>query len=119
MRLDNMDSFELELQEELRPRPAPPGLKRRILERRNQQRVVEIRHRIVLWQRVAATFIFASVLYGTFAWHHHVHERRRSEEARQQVLTALEITHRALRDECAQMASSITEHISNDKGNIL
>ncbi|HEX8811309.1 MAG TPA: hypothetical protein VF742_04890, partial [Terracidiphilus sp.] len=92
-----MDGFEEELSESLVRRPAPPGLKGRILAERARRRVVEQSSWRVIWMRLAASLLIAAVLAGVARWQwQRVEDRRRGEEARQQVLTALSITARAL-----------------------
>lgn len=90
-----MDDFEIELRQAMERRPAPPGLKQRLMERRRWRRRQQPHGRIVLWQRLAASVAMACVLGGGFEWRHQV-ERRQGEAARQQVLTALRITSYAL-----------------------
>ena len=87
-----MEDFERELRQAFERRPAPPGLKRRLMEKRRAQRP---RRTVVFWQRLAASVALAAVLAGGVVWRN-VEERRKGEAARQQVLTALRITTRAL-----------------------
>lgn len=101
-----MDDFESELREAFERRPAPPALKRRLMEQRRRQR--QQRHAFA-WQRLAASFALAAVLGGAFAWHR-AEERRKGEEARQQVLTALRITSHALNE----MNERLAAHDRND-----
>jgi hypothetical protein len=85
-------------------RPAPPGLKGRILAERRRR--IEARHgtRSVAWMRLAASLALVGILAGAGAWQwrrvqaqrSNEDERRRGEEARRQVMTALGITARAL-----------------------
>jgi hypothetical protein len=97
-----MDDFELELQQAFERRPAPPSLKRKIMERR--PRVQGPRIHVVLWQRLAASVALAAVLGG--AWELHLREeQRRGEAAREQVLTALRITGHALDNMNKQLAA--------------
>lgn len=90
-------AFERELRQVLERKPAPPSLKRRILLAREAQRTQKIRLRTVWWQRLAASVLIVGVIAGGFGWRQ-VEERRKGEEAKQQVLTALRITNRALND---------------------
>jgi len=94
-----MDGFEKELQQALQRRPAPPGLKRKVMERRGQQSTARRHTYWLVWQRVAAGVVLAAVLGGAMEWQlHKAEERRRGEEARRQVMTALRITGRALNE---------------------
>ncbi len=101
---DAMDSFERELRQAMVRRPAPPSLKRRILDARSRRKTEKLHHRMVIWQRLAACFVLAGVLGGGYAWHH-VDEQRKGEAARQQVMTALRITSQALNDMNARLAA--------------
>jgi hypothetical protein len=101
---DTMRAFETELQQAFLRRPAPPGLKRRIMDQRARRRTAQSHHRIVLWQRLAACFVLAAALGGALTWRH-VEEQRKGEAARDQVLTALRITSRALNQVQAQLAA--------------
>ena len=88
-----MEDFEQELREAFARRPAPPSLKRKLMERRRAQRRPSP---AVVWQRLAATLVLAAVLGGAVEWRHREDERRKGEAAREQVLTALRITGYAL-----------------------
>jgi len=103
---DNIADFERELQAALARRPAPPDLKRKIMERRRQQ--AGRSHRMIWLERLAASLILAAVASGAAFWHHEV-EQRRGEEARQQVFTALRIANHALE----QMNAQLAEHNRN------
>jgi hypothetical protein len=99
-----MDELERQLRQALERRPAPPSLKRKIMERR-RQRSTERRHdRMVFWQRLAASVVLACAACGAFAWHN-VEERRKGEAAREQVLTALRIANHALYQMNVQLAA--------------
>jgi hypothetical protein len=102
-----MDDFERELREAFERRPAPPSLKRRLMEQRRWRRP---QGHAFAWQRMAASLALAAVLGGALAWHR-AEERRKGEEARQQVLTALRITNHALNEMNARLAS----HDRNDQ----
>jgi hypothetical protein len=99
---DPVDEFERELRQAFERRPAPPSLKRRVLERRRQRNTERAHHRLVFWQRLAASVLVAGVLSGILAWRNAV-ERRRGEQARDQVFTALRIANRALSEMNAQL----------------
>lgn len=88
-----MDDFEKELKPALERRPAPPSLKRRVMERRAQQR----RQHPAFWLRMAASLLLVAILGSGLRWSmERREERRRGEEARRQVMTALRITGHAL-----------------------
>lgn len=99
-----MDEMEQELRQALRRQPAPAGLKRRLLERREQQRVHWLRRRVVLWQRMAVATALAGVLAGAVVWRNQ-EQRRKANEAREQVMTALRITGHALNQVEEQLAA--------------
>jgi uncharacterized protein HemX len=107
---DNLDrdKFERELQQAFLRRPAPPSLKRKLMDRRSRQRTERIRIRMVMWERLAAGLVLAAALGGGFAWHQRQQreEQRKGEAARQQVFTALRITSHALN----QMKAQLAEH---------
>jgi len=89
--------FEQELRQVMERKPAPPSLKRRILQARNTRRTQRLHIQTVWWQRLAASVLIAGVIAGGYGWRQ-VEDRRKGEEAKQQVLTALRITNRALND---------------------
>jgi len=101
-----MEDFERELRQAFERRPAPPGLKRRLMEKRRALRP-QRPHRhshFVLLQRLAASVALVAVLGGAVVWRD-AEERRKGEEARRQVLTALRITGHALNQMNAQLAA--------------
>jgi hypothetical protein len=101
-----LDDFELELKQALQRRPAPPGLKRRLMAQRIARTGPQNRgHSSVPWQRLAASVVLVAALGGGLAWRHHETEQRKGEEARQQVLTALRITSHALDHVQSQLAA--------------
>jgi hypothetical protein len=102
--MPDMEEFENSLQQAFLRRPAPPGLKQRILEQRLRRRTEQFRRRVVFWQRLAACFLLVAVLGGLITWRR-VAEQRRGEEARREVLTALRITNHALDQIHAQLAA--------------
>jgi hypothetical protein len=95
------EDFERELRQAFQRRPAPPGLKTKLMQR---PRARGPNHLSVIWQRLAATIVLAAALAGGFAWRNQ-EERRKDEAARQQVLTALRITAHALNQMNAQLAA--------------
>jgi hypothetical protein len=101
-----MDDFERELRQAFERRPAPPGLKRRLRERglMGGQRRPEAQRPFFTWQRMAASVALTAILAGGVEWRI-VEERRKEELARQQVLTALRITSRALSQMNARLAA--------------
>ena len=93
MEPEELDEFERELKQALQRRPAPPSLKRRVLELRGQRR----RPQSVIWMRLAATLLIVALLGGGLRWGlEQREERRQGEEARRQVMTALRVTGHAL-----------------------
>jgi hypothetical protein len=96
-----MEDFEEELRQAFARRPAPPSLKRRLMEKRRAPR--PHRHAVV-WQRLAASLALTAVVAGGFAWRDR-EEHRQGEAARQQVLIALRITGHALNHMNAQLAA--------------
>ena len=103
-----MDEFEQELSKAMVRRPAPPSLKRKILDRRRRQNTERLHARMIMWQRLAASIVLAAIVGGAYMWHS-AEERRKGEEARQQVMTALRITSHALQ----QMNQQIADHNRN------
>jgi type VI protein secretion system component VasK len=91
---ESTEEFEEKLICVLTPYPAPPGLKRAILQRRSRERA-ERRRRMVWFERLAASLVLACAAGGGLYWRHTV-EVRKGEAAKQQVFTALRIANRAL-----------------------
>lgn len=105
MEFEPMDDFERDLRAAMQRRPAPVGLKRKVMERRAKEHTIRRHERVVWWERLAASIVLVSVISGALAWHN-MEERRKGEEAKQQVFTALRITSRALQ----QMNEQLTQH---------
>lgn len=99
-----IDEFERELQQALERRPAPPGLKRKVMAERARLRTERIRSRTVIWQRLAASLAITAVVGGGLAWREREQERK-GEEARRQVMIALRITGHALNQMKTQLAA--------------
>jgi hypothetical protein len=96
-----IDEFERELQQALQRRPAPPGLKRKIMARRRPQLN---RAQGPLWMRLAASIAIVALI-GVGVVERNREEERKGEAARQQVFTALRLTNRALTHVNQQLAS--------------
>ena len=100
--LEHIDEFECELRESLQRQPAPGGLKRKVMEQRWHERAqarsnrttARQRTRMIWLERIAASLVVASVAGSALAGHYAI-ERRKGEEAKQQVFTALRITNHA------------------------
>ena len=99
-----MDDFERELRQAFERRPAPPGLKRKLMEKRRVQRPPLA---FITWQRLAASILLTAVLAGGIEWRsvQNLEERRKEEAAREQVMTALRITSHALNQVNARLAA--------------
>lgn len=108
------DDLERELRQAFARRPAPPALKRRLLDQRRRQLSARIHRHVILWQRLAATFILACTLGGLLAWQH-VRQQRKGQELRQQVFTAFRITNHALDQVNRQLASHAGESQAGDQ----
>jgi hypothetical protein len=95
------DEFERELQQAFARRPAPPSLKRRLMEKRRQPQLLPP---FFTWQRLAASVALTAVLAGGVQWRI-VEERRKEDAARRQVLMALRITSHALNQMNVKLAA--------------
>jgi hypothetical protein len=96
------DDFENELRDSLKREPAPASLKRKVMEgRQNRARLhftratARQRSRMIWFERIAASLVLAGVAGGAVMGHYAI-ERRKGEEAKQQVFTALRVTNHAL-----------------------
>jgi len=99
-----MDDFEREVRHAFERRPAPPGLKRRLMKRRGQRPP----RPVAIWQWLAAGVALVAVMAGGVAWRgveQRQEQRRKGEAARQQVMTALRITGYALGEMNKQLAA--------------
>ena len=107
MEPEELDEFERELKQALQRRPAPPSLKRRVLERRMLERRAHWRRpQSMIWMRLAATLVIVALLGGGLRWGlEQREERRQGEEARRQVMTALRITGNALNKVSTKLAA--------------
>ena len=106
------DEFERELRQAFARRPAPPSLKRKLMERgvlkmkraplveRQGERSFVASH----WQRLAASVALTAALAGGIEWHT-LDQRRKEEAAREQVFLALRITSHALNQMNARLAA--------------
>jgi len=108
MEFEPGNEFERELRQAMERRPAPPGLKQRLMEKRRRRLAERARDFTMFWQRLAAVILLTAALGAGVAWRNHkqrVEEQARGEAARQQVLTALRITSRALNRMNIQLAA--------------
>jgi hypothetical protein len=109
--IEDLDAKELEelerkLRLALQRRPAPLGLKQRVLAQARRRRLEGRKlptGRGWMVQRIAASVLLA-VVFGGFAVYRQQEERRKGEAAREQVLTALRITNRTLDRVSAHLA---------------
>jgi hypothetical protein len=97
-----IDGFERELSRSLERQPAPASLKRKVMEgRQNRTRLhlsrtsARQRSRMIWFERIAASLVLAGVAGGAVMGHYAI-ERRKGEEAKQQVFAALRVTNHAL-----------------------
>jgi len=103
---EEMDGFEKELRQALQRRPAPPSLKRKVMERRGRQSAERRHSHFIIWQRLAASLLLVAVLGGAAEWEiRQVEDRRKGDEARRQVMTALRITGHALNEVNTRLAA--------------
>jgi hypothetical protein len=96
------EDFENELRYSLKREPAPASLKRKVMESRQNRAQLHLarpsarqRSRMIWFERIAASLVLAGVAGGAVVGHYAI-ERRRGEEAKQQVFTALRVTNHAL-----------------------
>lgn len=114
MEREPMGEFEQELRQALERRPAPPTLKRSVMDERarrarQRMRLVQPMHS---WMRIAASLLIVAILAGTAEWGiQRQQERRRGEEARRQVMIALRITGRELN----QVRTRLATHGTGEK----
>lgn len=104
---EEIEEFEQQLRLVLEHMPAPRGLKRRVIERRNAQHASR-RRSVGWWRRLALTTAVICILAGGWFWHA-AQQRRDGQEARRQVILALRITSRAL----TQMQLQLAAHNQN------
>jgi hypothetical protein len=103
------DDFENELRDSLKREPAPASLKRKVMEGRQNRAQLHLtrpsarqRSRMIWFERTAASLVLAGVAGGAALGHYAI-ERRKGEEAKQQVFTALRVTNHALEVMNAQL----------------
>jgi len=98
-----MDDFERELRARMRRQWAPVGLKRAVMERRQREHAVHRQRQHMVWfERLAASIVLAGVASGALVWRN-AEQRRKGEEAKQQVFIALRIANHALAEMNAQL----------------
>jgi hypothetical protein len=105
---EEMDDFEAQLKRSFERWPAPPDLKRRLMQNRRRRKERPQWFALPFAARVAVSLslgvgVFAA-LYGGIAANQ-AEQRRKGEAARQQVLTALRITGHALNHMNKQLAA--------------
>ena len=66
---------------------------------------------MIWWQRLAASLLVGAVMAGGYGWRQ-IEQRRKGEEAKQQVLTALRITNQVL----TNMNRKLAEHDRTEDG---
>ncbi len=113
MEPEEIDDFEQQLRLVLEQVPAPPGLKRRLIVRRDAQRTAR-RRRVMWWRRLALTTAVICMLAGGWFWHG-IQQRRDGQEARRQVILALRITSRALTQMRLQLAAHNQSVVNREK----
>jgi hypothetical protein len=98
---ENLGEFERELSRSLERQPAPASLKRKVMDARQNRAQLRLtgpsarqRSRMVWFERIAASLVLAGVAGGAVVGHYAI-ERRKGEEAKQQVFTALRVTNHA------------------------
>lgn len=97
-----MDDFERQLSTAMRRRPAPQGLKAKVVGRLWEEAGRRRQQRLQWFERIAASLVLAAVASGGLVWRN-AQQHRRGEEAKQQVFTALRITNHALEVMNAQL----------------
>jgi hypothetical protein len=107
---EKSDEFERELKQAMERRPAPPSLKRRIMQKRSARRTERHHSTLIWWQRLAASLLVGALLAGGFGWRQ-MEDRRKVEEAKQQLMTALRITNQVLNN----MNRKLVEHDRGEK----
>ena len=113
MEFEPMDDFEEKLKRSFERWPAPPDLKRRLMENRRRRKERPQWFALPFAVRVAVSLcllagVFAA-LYGGIAANQ-AEQRRKGEEARRQVLLALRITNHALDHMNKQFAANGRAH---------
>ncbi len=108
MEFEPNEDFERELRQAFERRPAPPSLKRKLMERRRVQSPRQLAltwQRLGIWQRLAASIVLIAAVGGGVALRERA-EQRKEEAAREQVMKALRITAHALNQMNAQLAAN-------------
>lgn len=114
MEPEELDEFERELRQALERRPAPPGLKRKLMARRREAaaratwfaRLFDA-GRARIWAQATIALLLLALAGGGVRWEQQKQqEQRRGEAAREQVMTALRITGHALNE----VQSRLAEH---------
>jgi hypothetical protein len=112
-----MEELERELREALKRQPAPLGLKRRVMARRNGPAPRQVLPWFA-WRGMAAAMVSVVLcIVAALAIHdgyerREAEQRRKAEDVRQQVMTALRITNHAFEHMNKQLAAH--GHISQE-----
>jgi hypothetical protein len=101
---EQKDEFERELRQAFERRPAPPRLKRKLMEEVRRRRASRLLWRRTWWPRFAAAAALVIIAAGFALWHR-AEVRREGEVARRQVLTAFRITGHALNEMNSRLAA--------------
>lgn len=101
---EQKDEFEQELRQAFERRPAPPRLKRKLMEELRRRETSRLRWRKTWWPRFAVAAVLVVIATGFALWHR-AEVRREGEAARRQVLTAFRITGHALNEMNSRLAA--------------
>jgi hypothetical protein len=101
---EQSDEFEQELRQAFERRPAPPRLKRNLMEELRRRRASRLLWRRTWWPRFAVAAAVMIVAVGFALWHR-AEVAREGEAARRQVLAAFRITGHALNQMNSRLAA--------------
>lgn len=99
-----MHEVERELRSALERVPAPPGLKRKLMQRRDALHAQRRRRLVRWWQRLTVAATLAAVVVCAMVWRS-AQQRRKAQQVRREVMAALRITNHALQQMQAQLAA--------------
>ncbi|MGB6691045.1 MAG: hypothetical protein WBE76_24695 [Terracidiphilus sp.] len=104
MGFERNDEFEQELRQAFERRPAPPRLKRKLMEEVRKRQTSRLRRPRRWWPRFAVAAALVVIAVGSVLWRQ-AEERREGEAVRRQVLTAFRITGHALNEMNSKLAA--------------